>query len=77
MRISIALTTLSALLLSACATMTEDQKYERENKRVIAMERFHQSEAACQRMGGVMEMTAKRWGQLSHHEYAAAKCVRY
>jgi len=77
MRISIAFTTMSALLLSACATLTDDQQYSMENKRIVAEERFFHAEAACQRMGGVMEMTAKRWGQRTHRDYAAAKCVKY
>ncbi len=77
MKISFALTTLSVLLLSACATLTEEQQFALEDKRVLAMEQFYQAEETCQRMGGVMEMTEKRWGKRSHRDYAAAKCVRY
>ena len=77
MRLLTAFTTLSLLLLSACATLTEEQKYNVENKRLIAKERFDQAEAACLRMGGVMEMTAKRWGERTHRDYAAAKCIKY
>lgn len=77
MRISTAFATVFALTLSACATITEEQQYTMDNNRVLAMERFHLAEARCQKMGGVMEITAKRWGPRSPRDYAAAKCVKY
>lgn len=77
MRIAIVLTTFSVVFLTACTTLSEEEQYALENKRILAEERYYQAEAACQRMGGVMELSAKRWGQRSHREYAAAKCVKY
>ena len=77
MRISIVFAVCSTLLLCSCATLTEQQQYELENKRVVAMERYERAETACQRMGGVMELAPKRWGERSHRDYASAACVRY
>lgn len=77
MRMAIAFTVLTAGSLSGCATLTEDQRYSLENKRIMAEERFYYAEAACQKMGGAMQMAPKRWGERNHRDYAQAKCVKY
>lgn len=41
-------------LLASCAPMTEQQKYERANRHVLALEKYDRDKADCIKSGGAM-----------------------
>ena len=73
------------LLLTSCATLTEEQRADREyesaNKLVLAREDFERKAAACVRRGGAMQITryssSPRIQKLTVHEYKTAQCLRF
>jgi len=42
------------VFVCSCAPLTEDEKYERDVKKIEAGEKYQLEEAACKRRGGVM-----------------------
>lgn len=67
----------AAFCVAACGSVSEAQRYERENRRVIVLERYEARRAACQAAGGVMVLSAQ--GGLNDERdlqpYQNARCV--
>lgn len=66
-----------ALLVAACAPLTEQELYEREHRLNLAKEKYAQVEAACHRSGGSMQMARTPLSKTERHDYKTARCVRY
>ena len=70
----------SVFVLSAsCVTLTDEQKYEREDRFVQAMDQFRLKQIACRNSGGVvaMQMTmASRTPRYTRQDYESARCAR-
>ena len=71
------------LLLVSCATLTEDERferiYDREDELILAMEEFERRSMDCQRNGGVMENrtdSSSRLRKRTAHDYRMAQCVK-
>ena len=72
----ISLGVLSALLL-ACAPLTEQQQYAREDMRIKDMETFLRQKQQCEADGGVVQMDCRdmcREGRWSVYEMRTARC---
>lgn len=67
------------LLLSSCATLIEDERFEQEDRLILAREQFYRQAESCRRNGGVIQITTTqaRLGQYNRHDYRSAKCVVY
>ena len=74
--VTILATTLTAGLLSACAPLSEDQKYERAERLTLAREAYAVREEQCINMGGVMHLQKRPLEKPSPMDYRAARCVR-
>ena len=79
------LTTLSVfmvvfLMLGSCATLTEEEQYERMDRLVVAAEKYRRDTAICRAAGGAMMITYKgiksRRGP-SLRNYNSARCVKW
>ncbi len=71
------------LLLSACVTLTEDERaermYELENTLVLAIEEFERRKLSCRATGGMIQITrysSSKRGRFRAREYARAQCVK-
>lgn len=64
------------LLLVACAPMTEQERYEREDALIVAKEQYEQRRLACQQQGGVM-VIKRHASRETEHDYRLAQCVRW
>lgn len=71
------------LLLSACVTLTEDERaerrYERQNRLILAMEDFEHRKLSCRAAGGIIQITrysSTKLGQFTASEYKMAQCVK-
>lgn len=71
------------LLLSACVTMTEDERverrYEYENNLILAKEQFERRKLSCRAAGGMIQITrysATKLGGFRAREYQRAQCVK-
>ena len=63
---------------TACANLTEEQRYERENRLILAREEFAVRSKSCRESGGAMQI--ERHGtrrEFDYFEYKNARCVRY
>jgi len=72
------------LLLSACATLTEDERaerrYERENSLVLAREEFERRKLDCMAAGGIIQITryaSTNLRRFTAREYQRAQCVEF
>ncbi len=72
-----ALMSLHFLLLCSCATSTEENRYEREDRFVLAREDFYRQSDFCRSMGGSMQITSRTLGEHTYHDYKLARCVKY
>jgi len=68
------------LVLCACSsTLTEEQRYERDNRRVMAKEAYELKRRACEEEGGYM-VVVHRHGvntrEIPADEYHSAYCAR-
>ena len=70
---------LSVLTLSicACAPLTEQEQFEREDRLNLAKEDYQRKDEDCQRAGGAMQMQATPLSKFGRHDYKTAKCVRF
>lgn len=71
------------LLLSACVTLTEEERaerrYERQNRLVLAMENFERRKLSCSMAGGIIQITkysSTKLGQFTASEYKMAQCMK-
>ena len=74
-----ALTSLHLLLLCSCATLTEEERFTREDKRIQAREEFYLQKDYCRRMGGTIQVRLRTLGKLgnySYNDYKSARCVK-
>lgn len=71
------------LLLSACVTLTEDERverrYEYENNLILAKEQFERRKLSCRAAGGMIQITrysSTKLGGFRAREYQRAQCVK-
>ncbi len=64
------------LSLCSCGTLTEEARYEREDRLILCKEQFYRQEESCFRQGGVMVVkpTTTRLRKYEYHHYKLAKC---
>ena len=81
---TIGIITIVFLLLSSCATLTEDERaereYARENSLILAREEYQRRTVSCQKIGGMMQITrfsSSKFGAFTEREYRMALCVTY
>ena len=72
---SLIIISLFVLSLCACAPLTEQQNFERDNRLNLAKEEFLQKEEACKRAGGAMQMQVTPLSKNGRHDYKSARCV--
>jgi len=63
------------LLLCACAPMSEQELFERDDRLNLAKEEFGRREASCRRMGGTMIFSTTPLAKTGYHDYKSARCV--
>ncbi len=68
-----------AVLMVGCASLTEEARFEREDRLTLAKEQFYRQEEACFRQGGVMEAkpTTTRLRKYEYGHYKLARCVKH
>ncbi len=67
------------VLSASCTALTEDEKYEREDRFVQAVDQFRLKKIACRNSGGVIWMrrtTASKMQRYARRDYESATCVR-
>ena len=64
------------LVNGACAPLTEQQQFEREDRMNLAIEEFGRKEEACRIAGGTMQFSVPPLAKAGYHDYKTAKCVR-
>ena len=68
------------VLLASCATLNDEQKYERADRSVLAADQFRLKQIACRKSGGliVMQVTAmaSKMSRPTRHGFESATCVR-
>ena len=77
MRISV--TWLCAALLvplAACAPLSENELYERENRMILIKEEYAQKADWCESNGGSMSMQPRTIGQPDYLDYKTARCLK-
>lgn len=66
------------LLLCSCATLTEEERFDREDKLIRAREQYFRQAVSCDRIGGAMTITPLHaMEEFSYDDYRSAKCVVY
>lgn len=67
-----------ATLQIGCGTVSEQQRYERENRQVLKMERYEAKRRACRAAGGFMVLPTHGGlsGERAVEQYEDAYCVR-
>lgn len=68
------------LMLASCATLTEAEKYAREDRLVLATEKYQRNAAACAAVGGVMTFNytgVKSMKGPTAADYKRARCVKW
>ena len=63
------------VLLASCATLSDDQKYERADRYLQARENFELQKISCSKAGGYMQISYRI--KPTRHDYRYAKCVRH
>jgi hypothetical protein len=71
----IAVSLLSVLI--SCAPLTETERYDLNNRLVLAKEEYSRKAASCENIGGSMSMSARPMGQPDYFDYKTAQCVRH
>ncbi len=67
------------LVLTSCATLSEEQKYARADALVLARENYQAREQACYEVGGAMMINTggqKLRKRFTRHDYKFAQCVQ-
>ena len=68
------------LMLTSCASVTEEEKYERQDRLMVAIENYEKKAAACSAMGATMMITARatriKAYKYTRSDYEFAKCVK-
>lgn len=64
------------LPLCSCTTMTEEQRFEREDRFLQARETFYRHKQVCHNMGGTMELSLGNMGTPTYQDYKSARCRR-
>ncbi len=62
------------LLLCSCATLTEEERFEREDRLIQARDEFYRQRDSCHRMGGTMQIRARTLGKYDYLDYKTARC---
>ena len=75
-RLLTVLTSLHFLLLCSCSTMTEEERYQREDKLILAREEFYLQQDSCRQIGGSMQIRLRPVGKNNYEDYKSASCVR-
>ena len=67
------------LSLGSCATLTEEARFEREDRLHLAKEQFYRQEESCFRQGGVMvaKPATTRLRKYEYSHYKLARCVKH
>lgn len=65
------------LLLSACAPLSEQHQFDRQDRMNLVREEFGRKEAACRRAGGTMQLSVPPLAKAGYHDYKTAKCVKF
>lgn len=73
-RLSTVLMSLLVLSLCSCTTMTEEQRFQRDDRFLQAREAFYRHKEICRNMGGTMELTLGGLGKPTYHDYKSARC---
>ncbi len=80
-KLSTVLAGLLFLLLCSCATLTEEERLEREDRRfeqedrtIQAREEYYRRRDSCRRMGGTMQIRARTLGKHDYLDYKTARC---
>ena len=68
--------TLAACILSACAPLTEQERYEWHERRGMAFEEYQIRAEQCQDRGGYMSMRSRPLEKPGPLDYNSATCVR-
>ena len=65
------------VLLASCATLTEEEKYERDDRFLQARDQFELKRISCIGAGGmIVRRTLGPSRRYSLHDYETAECVR-
>jgi hypothetical protein len=56
--------------------MTEEQRYERDDRFLQARETFYRHKEVCHNMGGTMELSLGNLGKPTYRDYRSARCRR-
>ncbi len=64
------------ITMSACAPLSEQEQFARQDRLNLAKEDFQLRDEQCQRAGGAMQMQATPLGKYGRHDYKTARCVR-
>lgn len=71
---------IATLLLCGCASLSEDDLYERENALIIAMEDYHLRNHKCRDAGNFM-LVKRRGTRIqtgpTKYELESARCMRF
>ena len=62
------------LLLCSCATTTEEERFDREDRRIQAREEFYRQKDSCHREGRTMQIRLRTLGKHTYHDYKSARC---
>jgi len=71
---------LMPVVVGCSVPLTEEERYELDDRYVLALEAFDRTEISCNKVGGVIEVS--RWSSsrivrpLTLHEMRTARCVR-
>lgn len=75
---------IACFLLASCSTLTEaeriERQYEREDRLIVAREKFERVKAICRQDGGaimISRFSSSRMGKFTAHDYDRAQCVRF
>ncbi len=63
------------VLLASCATLSDEEKYERADQLAQVQDQFRLKEISCKNAGGFMWIS-KIGMYPTLHDFASAKCVR-
>ena len=63
-------------LSASCATLSDEERYERADKFLQARENFKLQTILCRKAGGTIQMTRLSAMKLARHDYESATCIR-
>ncbi len=62
------------MLLCSCATLTEEERFEREDRLIQARDEFYQQRDSCLSRGGTMQIRGRALGKYDYLDYKTARC---